>query len=36
MRGELEEAAGAATEAVEIAKSMGYQFGVIYARTTLS
>ena len=26
MRGELEEAAGAATEAVEIAKSMGYQF----------
>ena len=36
MRGELEEAAGAATEAVEIAKSMDYQFGVIYARTTLS
>ena len=36
MRGELEEAAGAAAEAVEIAKSMGYQFGVIYARTTLS
>lgn len=36
MRGELEEAAGTAAEAVEIAESVGYQFGIIYARTTLS
>mgnify|MGYP000951658987 CR=1 FL=1 len=36
MRGEFEDAANSAAEAIEIARSANYQFGVIYARTTLS